>query len=375
MYPITRHLSEKIGPRPAGSPGEYEAARYLCGLFEKLGLKPRLQPFHFINWTPIGWPKLEILSPERMEIPVAPMAFTLPTPASGVEGTVKKIGVTLMQFGNIKRQKYVLVDDSGEEVGYFLKGGNQAASTFPSGAPLIQMPGVIMGARDADEKIERLLAEGKKIRARITSRCVQEMATSQNIVVPVGEGAPRMVICAHYDGVYGSPAAVDNASGVEALLNIAEKLVKRTDLPPFLFVCFGCEELKFNGSTHFVKDLQEHDRLESIQYVVNLDMIGHGTDITIGTGNGMEAFTNRLIEKYAGAFTSKLVPGDVKPTSDHWAFHESGIATVQLTGSPFSDYHQDLDTTACMEETIMRETETFAADLIDLLFADLGANG
>jgi hypothetical protein len=375
MFPVARYLAEVIGPRPAGSPGEFEAARYLAGLFREKRFDVEVQPFHFLNWTPIGWPALKVLEPEEIEIPVAPMAFTLPTPASGVEGEVSKIGFTLLQFGNIKRQKYVIVGGDGSETGYFLKGGNDRASTFPSGNPLVQMPGVIMGAADADEKIEAWLAQGRKIRVRLFNPCVQGMSVSQNVIARMGNAAPQVVICAHYDGVYDSPGAVDNGSGVQALMNIADRLATKSAsgeaLPPLAFICFGCEELKFNGSGHYVRYLQEHGELESVRYVVNFDMIGHGSDITISTGRGMEAFTNPLVKKHESRFKSKLVPGEVKPTSDHWAFHESNIPSVQFTALPYPHYHQGLDTMNRFETTVMEETEEFALDLLYNLFKTL----
>jgi hypothetical protein len=375
MFPVAHYLATNIGSRPAGSPSEYDAALYLSELFRKKGLDVEVQPFHFLNWTPIGQPTFKVLEPEEVEIPVAPMAFTLPTSASGVEGNIKKIGFTLLQFGNIKRQKYVLADDNGVEVGYFLKGGNDKASTFPSGAPLIQMPGVIMGAADAEAKVEAWLTQGRKIRARLINPCVQGMSTSQNVIARTGNGAPRMVICAHYDGVYNSPSAIDNGSGVQILANVADHLIADSragkKIPPLAFICFGCEELKFNGSNHYVKYLQEHDALASIRYVVNFDMVGHGTDITLSTGRGMDSFTAPLVEKYAPRFKSKLVPGEAKPSSDHWAFHEANIASVQFTGLPYPFYHQDADTMDRFEPIIMEETEKFAMALLYSLFEDL----
>jgi hypothetical protein len=65
MFPVARHLAEVIGPRPAGSPGECEAALYLAGLFRGKGFDVELQPFHFINWTPVGRPVLKVLAPDN----------------------------------------------------------------------------------------------------------------------------------------------------------------------------------------------------------------------------------------------------------------------------------------------------------------------
>jgi Zn-dependent M28 family amino/carboxypeptidase len=201
------------------------------------------------------------------------------------------------------------------------------------------------------------------------------MSTSQNVIARMGNDAPKIIVCAHYDCVYDSPGAVDNASGVQALMNVADRLLAEAkqgkNIPSLTFICFGCEELKFNGSHHYVKYLQEHNELDSIRYVVNLDMIGHGTDITVSRGCGMEAFTDPLAEEYAPRFKSKFVTGEAKPTSDHWAFHESKIATVQFTSLPYPHYHQKVDTMEQFDPLIMGETEEFAMALLRKLFEAL----
>jgi hypothetical protein len=100
-------------------------------------------------------------------------------------------------------------------------------------------------------------------------------------------------------------------------------------------------------------------------------MVGHGTDITLSTGHGMDAFVSPLVEKHTPHFKSKLVMGEAKPTSDHWAFHEANIATVQFTGLPYPFYHQEVDTMDRFEPTIMEETENFAMELLYSLFESL----
>ncbi|MDL2264329.1 M28 family metallopeptidase, partial [Synergistaceae bacterium OttesenSCG-928-I11] len=364
---------DTIGSRPAGSEAESRASVYLAGLFGEMGLCVDIQRFHFLNWMPLEVPVLNVLEPVAMKIPCAPMAFTLATSPSGIEGDVLKIGEALLQFGNIRRQKYTLVHE-GEEVAFFLKGGNEEASTFPSGSPFVQMPGVIVGARDVERYVEPWLSGTQKVRMRLTNRCVQEMASSQNVIAYMGEGAPKIVICAHYDGVYNSPSANDNASGVEMLFRLARKLIKisRTpDFPGVAFICFGCEELKFNGSSHYVRNLQEHNALESIEYVVNLDMVAAGNEIAIGAGNGMEVFVEKVRKEMGGDIKSRIIVEGVKPTSDHWAFHESGIATAEFTCWPYAYYHQVTDSLDRLDPMMMRETEMLAFALVKQLLKEV----
>jgi hypothetical protein len=66
---------------------------------------------------------------------------------------------------------------------------------------------------------------------------------------PAWDRRPLRLVGAHYDSVAGSPGADDNASGVAALLALAEALSRRGELPPGLgLVAFNAEEDGLLGS-------------------------------------------------------------------------------------------------------------------------------
>src|ERR1700758_5258734 len=60
------HLTENIGPRPAGSPQAQAAAEYVAGEMRKLGLEVRLEPATVSHWVR-GEEKAELV-----EFPGAP---------------------------------------------------------------------------------------------------------------------------------------------------------------------------------------------------------------------------------------------------------------------------------------------------------------
>src|ERR1700749_2613869 len=45
------HLTENIGPRPAGSPSAQAAAEYVAAEMKKLGLEVRLEPAQVSHWV------------------------------------------------------------------------------------------------------------------------------------------------------------------------------------------------------------------------------------------------------------------------------------------------------------------------------------
>lgn len=71
---------------------------------------------------------------------------------------------------------------------------------------------------------------------------------------PASNGAPAILLGAHYDSVPGCPAADDNASAVAACLECARVLAGR-DAVPVRFVFFNREEDDFLGSSDFVRSL------------------------------------------------------------------------------------------------------------------------
>jgi acetylornithine deacetylase/succinyl-diaminopimelate desuccinylase-like protein len=122
---------------------------------------------------------------------------------------------------------------------------------------------------------------------------------------------------AHLDGVSGSPAADDNASGVVALLELARALngcsLSRTLV---LLVTTG-EEQGTLGAQSYLEQLPEQE-LQSIRYAINLDMLGYDAN---GDGamelwhgghpasSGLASLLAGLIETYQLELAPELATG------------------------------------------------------------------
>jgi Zn-dependent M28 family amino/carboxypeptidase len=184
---------------------------------------------------------------------------------------------------------------------------------------------------------------------------------AHNIVGYIDNGAATTVVLgAHLDHLgYGEDGnsmvrtgeklihngADDNASGTSALIELAS-ILKKSKLKSsnFLFIAFSGEELGLFGSKYFV----EHPTvdLKSINYMINMDMIGRMNDssrtVTIG-GIGTSPVWGSLIHSDSKAgFNIKLDSSGTGP-SDHSSFYRKDIPVLFFFTGYHSDYHKPSD--------------------------------
>ncbi len=226
-----------------------------------------------------------------------------------------------------------------------------------------------------------------------TTEIIQQEVTTQNVIALL-QGSDSVlkeeyiVVGAHYDhlgwGGKGSGSrrpdttaihngADDNASGVAAVLEIAEKLTlgKKSPKRSILFMAFGAEEMGLLGSKFFTKNpLVDKSQ---IKQMFNLDMVGRlnptKPSLTIGgtgTGRGMEDFlqqhaTNR-------EFQLSTTPDGYGP-SDHAAFYVEDVPVLFFFTGITEEYHTPQDDV----ETINIAGEKAIADYAYDLIADLSS--
>ena len=107
--------------------------------------------------------------------------------------------------------------------------------------------------------------------------------SSQNLIVDVkGKRAKTIIVGAHYDSTgdrFGSLGAIDNASGMAALLTLSAR-IKNKDLPYSVrLIAFGAEEVGLQGAKAYVRDAFD-DRGDVIA-MVNLDTIIGGDKLYV----------------------------------------------------------------------------------------------
>ncbi len=190
-----------------------------------------------------------------------------------------------------------------------------------------------------------------------------------------------IIIGAHYDhlgtGGAGSgsrrpdireshPGADDNASGVAAMIEIAEKLSgKRYKLRrSYLFMAFGAEEKGLLGSRYFTENPVVD--LGSVKAMINLDMVGRMNEsqtLQIG-GVGTSVEGESVINNLAGRYDFNIVPfREGFGPSDHASFYARDIPVFFFTTGPHPDYHTPDDRADRINYEGLQRISSFVCDL------------
>ena len=132
--------------------------------------------------------------------------------------------------------------------------------------------------------MSELMDGAKKIQINVENKFLPQYETSNVIARVNGERHDSCyVFTAHYDhlGNFGRrlyfPGANDNASGVAAIITLAEYYAQHKPEFDMVFVAFSGEEANLRGSNFYA----EHPSvaLESIKYRFNIDMIGDNNPV------------------------------------------------------------------------------------------------
>lgn len=182
-----------------------------------------------------------------------------------------------------------------------------------------------------------------------------------------------IVIGAHHDHLgRGLLGANDNASGVVAVLAIAQAVQQRATPPrrTIVFATFGAEERGMRGSYHYVAHPPEGLPIDRVVQVINLDMIGshasRGFVAAMGTFRGLAA--TGVLAKLDDRYPELSVGlGGVARGSDHEPFCKQGIPYVFFWTPDKSCYHRKCDTAARIDYPGMVDIAALAGDLTDAL--------
>lgn len=245
---------------------------------------------------------------------------------------------------------------------------------------------------DKSAKPVKLKLEGEFANARIKLRSKSEFTNVRcdNIVGVLPGSDPALageyvILGAHYDHIGVNPGGIvgagadDNASGVSALLQVAEAL---SIAPPrrSVIVCFfGSEEDGLYGSKAIAQNLPVPR--ESVVAMVNLDMIGRGDAkevavLGIKQNPDFEDLLTRA-KRLSKTGISKVVMREGEELfarSDQYSFHEVGIPVLFFfEGLPISrneDYHTWRDVPDLVDMKKIRNTARIAYNTAWLLAND-----
>lgn len=297
------------------------------------GLASRLQSFRVPGWTSHGDATVEVSTPEARLFAAHTMLLSAGTPgAAPVCGRVADMGRLDLWGGQHVWRRFAVHSD-GCPLAYLCGrlNGRAIPQLLPDGAS--DVPHIVIGAEDT-RRVHQWLSDGREINVVIQSpaeRGVAVEAHNVHAVVP-GHGSGRVVLMAHYDSVWNSPGAYDNASGVAVVLEVAARLVA-DPLPATVDVLLtGGEEFGLLGGAAFISELEAGEPQE-IGYVLNVEGMGRGTLLDLWAGP--ESFEWTVAQAIRGHPASRHL--DLRSTfpplrgSDHAPFYAAGIPVAMLT--------------------------------------------
>lgn len=215
-------------------------------------------------------------------------------------------------------------------------------------------PFVMHVSSETYEKLSVASSEGNEVKVKLDFEVENtEPANIVGVIPGKNEDGENetLIIGAHMDhvgnnlnGTY-NPGALDNASGVATMLEIA-RIVKETGQPEntIVFVAFNGEEDGLRGARYFVENPPvEYDK--STTKMLNFDMVGSKIDAPLElTTPDQVSFEMRRdiaeIAKMLDMHSRSRSSGG----SDHIPFSQAGIPSVLIIQFDDTYYHTYMDT-------------------------------
>ena len=381
---------DKLEGRRTGTPGEAAAAEYIIDAFKKNGILPKgsaefLQPFEInegrqinpstmlsINDTLLELHKdyfpliispnitLESIPSIALQEPGMPWFFDLrdliednaSNPHFDISNAIINSAKQVQQKG---ANAVFIFNTSEKEDGLKF---NAKEKTEVIGIPVIYLSKEVASKYLSDE------AASLEIKLQIDIS--DKKRTGNNVIGFIDNGAASTVIIgAHFDHLgFGEDGnsmirnvvnqihngADDNASGTASMIELA-RLLKHSKYKKnnYLFIAFSGEELGLFGSKYFI--LHPTIDLSSVNYMINLDMVGRLSDssklLTVG-GFGTSPFWGEIYNikgrkaLYDEGLSFRFDSSGTGP-SDHTSFYLKDIPVLFYFTGLHTDYHKPTD--------------------------------
>ncbi|MCO5144213.1 MAG: M20/M25/M40 family metallo-hydrolase [Oligoflexia bacterium] len=216
--------------------------------------------------------------------------------------------------------------------------------------------------------------------AELKVSLVRRLGDASNIGAIIEGSDPELkkevvVIGAHYDHLgYGGdssldnqenvihPGADDNASGVQAVLNLARRI--KNNQRTVLILFFSAEEVGLLGSKAFTESMPLTEG-SKIVAMLNLDMVGRmrGQDLSVLALRSGKEFP-KIISQVNEKFGLHLILGDSGfGSSDHASFLSLKIPSIFFTTGAHEDYHRASDTAEKINAEGLSMVEDFVKDV------------
>jgi len=354
-----QRLVNEIGSRPSASPANHAAEDFLAAEFTRLGYAVERQEYPATAWEhratllKLGGAVLEAAanpySPACKVESELVVARSLPElEAAELRGCITVLCGDLV-IDPLSAKSWFLKSETDERIIQALEKGRPAAIlsvqrglTGPLG--LIEDWEFSIPSATVTPQAGLKLVQNPGAWARLVIDAETMPGTAANIVArKPGKRPERLVFMAHFDTKFGTPGAMDNASGVAALLAIAESLAKQETGLSLEFIAFNNEEYLPIGDDEYFRRLGV-DPAADILAALNLDLVGQqlGVDTwcTLGASPEFHAHLAELAKD-----VPYLIETEPWYESNHSSFLMRGCPVVALSGKGYVPWqHSPHDT-------------------------------
>ncbi len=245
--------------------------------------------------------------------------------------------------------------------------------TASTNGQLIPIPAVSISKENGMALRDRLKIASVAAHIQMTNNNNQIVA--RNVVATLkGTTMPseKIVVAGHLDSWDLATGAIDNGIGSFAVLDIARtfKAARLQPIRTIEFVMFMGEEQGLLGSHHRVDGAVASGSIDSVRYMMNIDMGGNPVGIhamAIATDTAFFQQLGAEIRSIDTVFTNKFrkTPG---LHSDHEPYLLEGIPVIgivsNLDKSVYDCYHSDCDNFNLVNEEHIRNTVRFGTMIL-----------
>jgi len=275
--------ADEMEGRAAFTPGAERAADLIEAEFKKIGLHPYTeegfrQTFHVTNIRPATWD----ISLDGVTIPQEHVIISSNRPGTQWNND-PNVTIMHIRFGDDFAQRFREASTSGRDALVLVD--TAFASMFERYRGFLMRDRISQRAEldKSSATVVYVLASRKPESFRVSfTNQIEERPLFNVVGVLPGKVKPEeyVIFSAHYDhiGILApqgqdsiANGADDDASGVTAVINLANYYKKRNDnARTLLFVAFAAEELGLVGSNYFASRIDP----EKVVTMINIEMIG-----------------------------------------------------------------------------------------------------
>ena len=346
-------LTDDIGSRLAGSCGEVAARDFIA---ETLGLygvdEVNVEPFPHLGWECKG-EELRVVDPVHRDIlcccaglsPAADrleaeLVFLKKCDLEEIEARREELRgkMVVAPYHPVPRQVKMPIAAAAGAVALLearsVAGGLQPARTCAFNR-IGDIPTASISREDADY-LQRLAKRKGSVRLRLSLDSAIEWQTSWNVVGLIrGREIEQEYVAlgGHYDSWHVGSGAVDNGTGVVAVLEAARGLAQHKEhlRRGVRFIFFGVEELGLVGSWAYVH--QHVNELDHVVLMINNDVGGRPVRLISAGFEGVRPLLSGVAQRArVDGIESPLdvEVGNPGWASDHFPFWAHGVPTAAI---------------------------------------------